>query len=391
LKILIANYEFPPIGGGASKVSFELARTLVKLGHEVTVLTSRYGDAPSIETVDGIIVHRVWSWRIGVHDSGVRGAFTYLLSALPRLRKILNSERIDVVHYFFGLPTGFLSLYSHSIKTIPYIISLRGSDVPLYDRDSRMLRFLHRLTRPLSHKVWRNASQVFAVSRGLGELANVSFPDVEVGVIYNGINFIKDPKASRMDNCESLIRLVCVSRLIPRKGISDLLDALASLPEIDFELSLIGEGPSEKALKKLADAHGIADKVNFIGYCTPQEVQRHNLESDIFVLPTHSDAFANVILEAMSAALPVIACAVGGVAEAVVDGKTGILVNPGNSNHLSTAIKTLANDEELRTKLGLAGQQRARSLFTWDENARRYAEAYADAVNTISSLQRRDV
>jgi len=102
LKILIANYEFPPIGGGASKVSFELARKLVGQGHEVFVLTSRYGDAPSVETVDGIFVHRVWSWRIGVHDCGVRGALTYLMSALPRLRRILKDERIEVVHYFLG-------------------------------------------------------------------------------------------------------------------------------------------------------------------------------------------------------------------------------------------------------------------------------------------------
>ena len=171
LKILIANYEFPPIGGGASKVSYELAKTLVNLGHEVHVLTSRIGGMPSFESIDGIIVHRVWSWRNGIHDCGLKGAFTYLLSALPRLRRILNTEDIDVVHYFFGLPTGFLSLYSNNIRGIPYIVSLRGSDVPLYDLDSRKLVFLHRLTRPISRHIWRRASRVIAVSRGLRDLA----------------------------------------------------------------------------------------------------------------------------------------------------------------------------------------------------------------------------
>ena len=390
MKILIANYEFPPIGGGGSKVSFELAKMLVSLGHEVFVLTSRYGDAPPVETVEGIIVHRVWSWRIGVHDCGVRGALTYLLSALPRLRRILKSERIDVVHYFFGLPTGLLSLYSHSIKKIPYIVSLRGSDVPLYDRDSRKLLFLHRLTKQVSHKIWRDASQVFAVSGGLRELAEASFPDVGVGVIYNGIDVTEDAQGRRPDVGDGRLRLICVSRLIPRKGINDLLDALASLSGLDFELTVIGSGPSETALRRLAEIRGIADKVKFFGYCTPGEVLAQYVKSDMLVFPTHSDAFANVILEAMSAALPVIASRVGGIAEAVIDGETGILVSPERPDQLAAAIQKLANDDALRVEFGLAGRRRVLNMFTWDENAKRYVEAYADAVKPAAIVARRE-
>ncbi len=389
LKILIANYEFPPIGGGGSKVSFELAKMLVKLGHEVFVLTSRYGKAPAVETVEGIIVYRVWSWRIGVHDCGVRGALTYLLSALPRLRRILKTERIDVVHYFFGLPTGLLSLYSHSIKKTPYIVSLRGSDVPLYDLDSKKLLFLHRLTKPLSRKIWRDASQVFAVSGGLRELAEASFPDVDVGVIYNGIDVTEVAQARRQDAGDGRLRLICVSRLIPRKGINDLLNALASLSGLVFELTLIGSGPSETALRKLAEAYGIADNVKFLGYCTAGEVLAQYVKSDMLVFPTHSDAFANVILEAMSAGLPVIASRVGGIAEAVIDGETGILVNPERPDQLAAAIQKLANDDALRVEFGLAGQQRVLDMFTWDENAKRYVEAYADAAKPAAISARR--
>jgi len=369
-------------------VSFELARKLVGQGHEVFVLTSRYGDAPSVETVDGIFVHRVWSWRIGVHDCGVRGALTYLMSALPRLRRILKDERIEVVHYFFGLPTGLLSLYSHSIKKIPYIVSLRGSDVPLYDCDSKTLRFLHWLTRSLSYKIWRDASQVVAVSGGLAKLASATFPDIDVGVIYNGIDINENTQVRRPSGHNGRLRLICVSRLIPRKGLNDLLDALATLPELDFELSLVGEGPSESELRILAQKHGIAGKTIFVGYCTREEVQAHYLNSDVFVLPTHSDAFANVILEAMSASLPVIACEVGGVAEAVVDRETGILVSPQQPDQLAAAIQKLADDEGLRAAFGQAGKRRVRDLFSWNENAMRYAQAYEDAMGTSDLSER---
>ncbi len=380
MKILIANYEFPPVGGGASKVSFELARTLVKMGHEVVVLTSRSGDALSVELVERIVVHRVCSWRIGVHDAGLRGAITYLLSALPRLRKILKTERIDVVHYFFGLPTGLLSLYSHSVKKLPYIVSLRGSDVPLYDRDSKKLRFLHWLTKRLSRKIWRDASQVFAVSGALARLANESFPDIPVGVIYNGVDIVEAAGRKQGSSAADPIRLICVSRLIPRKGVHNLLDAFANLARGNIILTIIGEGPSESALKAHAEAIGIADDVTFEGSCTAEEVQAHYLQSDIFVLPTRSDAFANVILEAMSAGLPVIASDVGGVAEAVADGNTGILVQPGRPKQLTAAIQKLATDDDLRVDMGNAGRERVRKMFAWGENARLHIEAYAKAI-----------
>lgn len=384
MKILIANYEFPPYGGGASKVSYELARRLVASGHEVHVLTSRFGDVPKLESIDGIIVHRVWSWRKGVHDCGLRGAFTYLLSALPRLRYILNTESIDLVHYFFGLPTGFLSLYSHSIRGVPYIISLRGSDVPLYDLDSRKLVFMHWLTRPISRHIWSRAAKVIAVSGGLRELATASIPGVDVDVIYNGVDVAGSSDTASSKRDDSCLRLLCVSRLIPRKGVADLLHALSITSDIEFELTLAGTGPSFDTLHELAQTLDIADKINMVGYCARDQVAEHYLNSDIFILPTHSDAFANVVLEAMSAALPVIACDVGGVAEKVIDGKTGLLVAPGQPMLLAAAIRELAADKSKRLKFGRAGQQRVQEHFTWSRNAERHVAAYRAATKSRS-------
>ena len=273
-----------------------------------------------------------------------------------------------------------LSLYSYSVRKLPYIVSLRGSDVPLYDRDSRKLRILHALTRPLSHKIWCDASRVFAVSNGLGKLANASFPDIHVGVIHNGVDVPdhNEPRCAKSDDKQ--IRLICVSRLIPRKGIHNLLDTLAGLSDLDVHLTLIGAGPSEPALKALAESLHISHLVSFAGYCTPGEVDAHCLQSDIFVLPTHSDAFANVILEAMSAGLPVVASDVGGVAEAVVDGETGILVRPRQTDDLAQAIRKLAEDAELRIRLGAAGKMRARKVFAWEKNARLHLKAYVNAI-----------
>jgi glycosyltransferase involved in cell wall biosynthesis len=174
-----------------------------------------------------------------------------------------------------------------------------------------------------------------------------------------------------------------VSRLIPRKGIEDLLRALAGNIKVEFELTVAGEGPIDAELKGLAATLGISDRVKFVGYKSPEELSQCYVDADAFVLPTRSDAFANVILEAMAAALPVIATNVGGVAEAVVDGETGLLVEPRQPDQLASAIGVLANDRNLAERYGRAGQKRALKHFTWTSISDRYIEAYSEACETV--------
>ena len=122
--------------------------------------------------------------------------------------------------------------------------------------------------------------------------------------------------------------------------------------------------------------------MGFVGYKSAEELTQYYVDADVLILPTRSDAFANVILEAMAAALPVIATRVGGVAEAVVDGETGILVEPRQPDQLAAAIQLLANDRILAEGYGRAGRERALKNFTWTDNADRYVEAYSQACET---------
>lgn len=387
MNILLVNYEFPPLGGGGSKASFELARRLVRRGHRVDVVTGRYNGAASEEVIDGVRIYRSWSWRKAIHECGLRGAITFLMSAAPRLRSLIKNEHYDVALYFFGFPTGLLSLYSWRIAGLPYLVSLRGSDVPLYDRDSRRLRFLHRLLRPLSRSIWENASRVVAVSYGLKEMANRSFPDIHIEVIHNGIEIPSFPLHDR-DNPSRFgpIRLSCVARLIPRKGIHDLIDAVSRIPNGNLELQIIGTGPAERDLRDRAKQHGIDRLVHFYGYQTPERVRELNAEADIFVLPTWSEAFANVILEAMSVGLPVIASRVGGIPEAVVDGVTGLLVEPRDPVSLAEAIMRLSADPELRRSMAVAGLRRAQESFSWDVNTDAFENSLRAAVARRAAL-----
>ncbi len=116
MKILMLNYEFPPMGGGAGNATDNISKNLALAGHDVTVLTSRYGEQPSFEVKNGVKIYRVFTWRNSIHDCGFKGAYTYLFFAAVKLMEMNRTQRFDILHFFFSLPTGLLSLLPWTFK-----------------------------------------------------------------------------------------------------------------------------------------------------------------------------------------------------------------------------------------------------------------------------------
>jgi len=144
MRILVFNYEFPPVGGGASKASFYMAKELVRRGHQIDVLTCRAEGQPEFETVEGVSVYRVASIRKSTHEGGLRAAISYLFYARKRLRQLLREHSYDFGHFYFAIPTGLLAFQWRKTTDVPYIVSLRGSDVPNYNPNAKLINFLHQ-------------------------------------------------------------------------------------------------------------------------------------------------------------------------------------------------------------------------------------------------------
>lgn len=378
LRLLLVNYEFPPIGGGASFASAGLARTLVERGHRVDVLTSRLRGQPESEWIDGVHVHRVRSWRYGQHECGIRGAATFLVFALLRLRRLLATERYDLVHYFFGLPCGVLSLYTHGRHGIPYIVSLRGSDVPGYDSTDRPLSLSHWLLSGLSRRIWRNARFVIPNSVALRDLAAAFEPGIEYEVVPNAVD--TGTPRSRSASPDERVQLLCVARLIERKGIDVLLAAFARLRSTNAVLHIVGSGRDEQQLRRLAATMGITERVVFHGAMNHADVQRMYRAADVFVLPTLSESCSMALLEAMSAGLPVVTTRVGGNLQLIQEGHNGLLVTPGDVQALTEALDALVTDAARREAMGQANITRIANEFTWSINAERYERVYRQSL-----------
>jgi glycosyltransferase involved in cell wall biosynthesis len=176
--------------------------------------------------------------------------------------------------------------------------------------------------------------------------------------------------------------VLVLSRLVERKGIGNVIEAVAQLP--DVELVIAGGPPRARLdrdreairLDQLARDLGVRDRVDLRGRVERRDTPALVRSADVVVCAPWYEPFGLVALEAMSCGVPVVASAVGGLLDTVVDGVTGIHVPPRNSEGIAVAVRTLLDDRALRMRLGAAGARRARDRNSWDEVARLTEAAY---------------
>jgi glycogen(starch) synthase len=391
MRILILNYEYPPLGGGAGVATAALAHELVARGVLVDVVTSAAHGAGERRTTSrdeepleqgGLRLYRVRSRRIGVHEAGMMGAASYLINAFPLIRRLLRQYRYDALHVFFSLPTGALLPFLN-VRGVPVIVSLRGSDVPGYDPYNTSMQRAHRMLAPLTRWIWRRADRVVAVCESLGRLTAETVPGLDYSVVSNGVDLKLFHPREHSAPVQGRIRCLAVARLVERKGLGELLRAFAMLQPGQYELEIVGKGPDEQVLRDLADRLGIAEEVRFTGSLDRAGVAQRYREADLFTLPSSAEAFGNVFAEALASGLPIVGSNVGGIPELVEHGVNGLLVTPGNPRALAQAIRYLAEDPELRSEMGLRNRAKAEATLEWPQCTRRYLAIYEGVMRQL--------
>jgi glycosyltransferase involved in cell wall biosynthesis len=377
VKLLFLNYEFPPVGGGAAQASLATAREFVTLGHRVDFLTISTEDAPSVEDLGGVRVHKVHAYRRGLHDVSMAGAMSFVAAAAWRLPRLAAEQDYDAYHYYFGLPTGLLTFVPGPHRERPYVVSLRGSDVPGYDP---RLDGFHRALLPLTRRIWRGAARVVANSEGLQQLAVAAVPTQAIDVIRNGVH-LPEPE-SRADRREASVRILAVSRLIERKGVDTLLHAVAGLASPAVTIDIAGDGPDRQALEDLARGLGLAGRVQFHWFTEREALADLYRRADVFALTSVAESCSMALLDAIAAGLPVVATQVGGNPELVEHGVNGLLARPGEASEFTAALDTLCRDRTRRLQYGERGRARAIARHSWKSVAMEYEAVLQAAVES---------
>ena len=364
-RILILNYEFPPLGGGAANATYYLLKEFAKDETlQIDLVTSSVDKYRTEQFAPNITIHYLDIGKKGnLHYQSNKDLLKYSYQAYKYSKKLVKNNEYDLVHAFFGIPCGFIAMR----LGLPYIVSLRGSDVPFYNARFYWLDTL--LFKRLSQRIWRHARAVVANSQELKNLAHRSVPEQEIGIIYNGVDIAEFTPKDKEDQHQTKLTLISTGRLIERKGYRYLIEALAGLE--DVSLTLIGDGNQRTELEALAATHGVS--VTFLGPQPHEDIPALLTRADVFVLPSLNEGMSNSILEAMAAGLPIIATDTGGSAE-LIDGN-GIIVSKADVAALRAATLTLKADPTLRATMRARSRERALKM-SWQAVAGEYRKLY---------------
>jgi glycosyltransferase involved in cell wall biosynthesis len=305
-------------------------------------------------------------------------SYLRVFSAGAHLLWVVAWQRPGIIHFF--LPEAYLigGLAAKVARLRVRIMSRRSLNV--YSQGRPMLRGLERRLHRSMTAILGNSRSVV---RQLEEIEGV--PRQRLGLIYNGIDQTKfSPSGWRARTRESLglsadaLVLITVSNLIPYKGHSDLIDALALAAHrmpYEWRLLIVGRDHGiQQDLERKAVDYGLHDRISFLGQRT--DVPELLAASDIGLLCSHQEGFSNAVLESMAAGLPMIVTDVGGNAEAVTNGACGIVVPAHSPPDVAEAISQMASDAALRARFGHASRARIEDEFSLSACVAKYDLLY---------------
>ena len=338
--------QFPPHVGGVGVHIHTLSKELVKQGHEVYVITYPHSD---LADIDGIHV----IGTTGLNIPGIRGLM-FKRNARKALEKLVNEVDIDIIHGHYLFPAGAAACdvgTKHKIKTY---VTAHGSDMfEMYKKQSFM--------RPFIKNVLKKADVVFAVSNALKKeilATGVSRIESKTRLYWNSVDINKfsgDNRNLLESNGKPIV--LFVGNIIKRKNVNLILEA-KKLSKTDYEVVVVGDGPLKKDLENKVENENISD-VRFLG--SRSDVENIIPGCDVLVLPSFSESFGLVLIEALACEKAVIGSNVGGISEIITD-DVGLLIDPNDASSLAKAIDKVIGDDEFRQKLSSNARKRAADI-----------------------------
>ena len=377
--------SFLPHRGGSEIMAYELAKRIVKMGHNVTIHTIQKEGTKKYEQIEGIEVFRFKDIRLFPKLSKItfgKIPSIFSFSAIPSLFKIAKKVQPAVIHSHFLADTGLAAIIVGNTLKIPVITSLLGKDI--FDPIDPVPTKWHK------NLVWlmQNSSKIVSCSMDQKTRAQAMGVSSEIEIIPHGVDIQRyTPQISNQVDFKKKLGvqgpiILSVQRLHSRKGLNYLIDAipivLESIPSTQF--IIVGKGPEKINLENKIKELGLENNVKLVGFIMDSDLPKYYANCDIFVLHSIYEAFGIVLLEAMASEKPIISTMVGGIPEVVQNEKSGILVPPKNATALATAIIQLLSDGKRAKEMGQYGRKLTEIQFNWEIIAKKYIEMYFDLI-----------
>jgi len=366
MRIGIACY---PTHGGSGVVATELGKHLAERGHEVAFISY----ATPLRLTE--IPPRVSFHEVQISEYPLLKNFPYTLALASKMAEVARMKKLQILHVHYAIPFATAALLAQQIAPeldLKLVTTLHGTDVTLVGSNPSF--------QPITALTIENSDAVTAVSQFLKEETYRQFPvRKEIDVIYNFVDPDRYehpiPACVPTRACPDRFTLMHISNFRPVKRVGDVIRIFALfLKKLDARLMMVGDGPDFFYASRLAGELGVADKVEFIGVVPriAPLVQAANL----LLLPSETESFGLVALEAMASGVPVVASDVGGLPEVVEHGVSGYLAPVGDVDKMAEyAIEILSSCSTCRT-FSRNARQRAVGRFDYHDIVPQYEAVY---------------
>ncbi len=385
LDVLLVNYEFPPIGGGGGTTTRFLAKFLVKLGVNVSVLTSKSNNENSYDHPDGFKIYHVGPVKNKHSGTHIPELARFIFTSIYYSKNIKKVIHPDLIHCFFTLPSGCFGLYCKKTLKIPYVVSALGADVPGFNIGDKRLDTYHSLTKPLSKSIWDNASYIVANSKSLQDQCKKFTPYHDIKVITNGVDTdIFFPAKEKNEN--EKVKFLFLSRLMPQKGIDTLINACGILKEkriTNFSLTVVGDGHQKPLMEELIKKHDLKGFIDHKGWINLEDIPKYYRDSDVFVLPSTMEGMPSVALQAMASGLPIIASKVEGFEEILEENVNGNYFELKNEGALADCMINFIKNKEKIERMSKESIRKSKD-FSWEKIASDYLTLYEKSLSKLS-------
>jgi phosphatidylinositol alpha-1,6-mannosyltransferase len=385
LKVVLLTDTFLPHAGGSRLYYYNLFKRIAEMGDRVSILTSK---VPGWQVFDS---------KMKTQTLTIKRCFKPLkdlsYAQLPRLvgpfviaAAAAISQSPDILHCGDLYPPGLIGVILKKWGHLPFVAYCHGEDITLTDQ--------RRFQPKVRNLIYRRADAVIANSDfAVTNLLRIGISQEKIHKITPGVDtsvfypLAPDADLRQRYGIRNEVVLVTVARLVPRKGQSRVLHALAvlgsTIPSVKYVIC--GSGRDEPRLRAITSELKLQDRVVFAGSVPEDQLNLHYNLADIVVMPNHEEVgdvegFGMAFLEGSAVGKPVIGGRSGGAPEAVLDGETGILVGTDDDEELRRALHTLIINAELRRKFGANGLSRAQSAFSWEKRAVRLREINCNIV-----------